>query len=434
MSFQEKNYLEITPIEEMQGVPLGKLTKDTSKCVSTNSKLRNGNVLIYGTSGSGKVNSFVDPYLYKAIDRKESFISTDAKGEIFSDTYHYASMNDYTVKTFNCNEPEKGNSIHLLKFVGTDQEQADLITNTIIQNTSEDRGKTETVPFWEDMQHQLLMSCILYITYEYEEKHSDHLAVIEGIRKEEISEEEKRKKIDNENLNWKKKTDPIHGYGSIGRVYDFISEGLYHFVADEEQFKPEEKQVLSLSHLDYVADQFADALTINNAHPAKHAWLTFQSFPEQHKVNSLNTLAKRLRIFQKDTIRRMLSVDDIDIEKIGNEKTAIYMIVNQLETDKRIISALFMTMIIKGMMESAKRNEDRRLKNKTHIIMDEYYSIGNIPDIEQYLCLCRSYGMNIIMILQGRSQLMQRHPDKYKIIESNFAIICKMDISKYIQV
>lgn len=445
-----REFLDITPVDKIRGVPLGKYSKDVKDCVSIpvepkgrdkteqfKHKASNGNMLVYGGSGAGKTFNFVVPYLYKVIDRKESFISTDTKGEVFSEIYWYALKNNYEIKVFNCDEPDKGDSIHLLKIVGTDQERANLIANVLIRNSAEDIGKS--VPFWENMLHQLLMSCMLYITYEYDEKYKLHLATIEQIQKEKISEEEKRQRIYDEELEWEKMNDPIHGYGTIGRMYDFINSRLYEY-KNGEWYKPreniitikegnEEKQKTIENQLDYIATKLKLAFMESNNHPSMASWKTFNSFPQQHKDNSLGTLATRLRIFQYDSVREAFGRDDIKIGMTGEKPSAIFAIIDPLEESKSIISAVFFTLATRTLLDIAKKKPTRRLKIDTHVVMDEYFSVGYLPGIEEEVSLCRSYGMNLIFILQGRTQLMNRHPKGYQTIESNCGTFLNLGLS-----
>ena len=446
-----QNHVDITPIEEMEGIPLGKITDDISKCVSVNSKssdrkVANGNIMVYGTSGAGKVNSFVDPYLYKVIDKDESFVVVDDKGDVYSDTYQYAVKNKYDIKVFNCDEPEKGNSIHLLKYVGTDQEKADLLANVLLCNFNIPQDDSSS---YSSAIHQFLKACILYITEEYEweyrsidnpNSHYSRLNEIkEKVTTEEYTKEQQEEAIAKENQRWEKAIEPIHGFGTIGRLYDLINGNLYDYDNDLQAFKPAEKKKASffnlsygeLSQYEYIQRKYDEALLRTTyTHPGIQSWRSFQAYPEQFKELSIASTITGLRIFQKYSIRQMLSVDDIDIEKIGNEKTAIYMLVDPLDVNKKVVSALFMTLLIKGLMKTAKGNEDRKLKVKTHIVLNEYFSVGYIPGIEQDLCLCRTYGMSMIFIIQNRAQLMMKHPDTYKIIESNCAIIYEMDDSR----
>ena len=433
-----QKHIEVTSIKEMKGIPLGKLSEDNSLCVSTPvNTLANGNIMVYGSSGTGKVTSFVDPYIYKAIDREESFVTADTTGQVYEDTYYYALKNDYQVKVFNCSEPEKGNSINLLKLIGTDSNKTDLLVDILVR----DSNISEEDSYNQAMLRDFLKACILHITFEYkcqymldDNSHLNRLKRIdERFANEEITEEERDKLVKDENQRWESAIDPIHGFGTIGRLHDLISECLYNFDEKERTFKPGKKKATD-SQLKYIDNLFAKAFKAYENHPALQVWKTFQMYPESHREFPLAFAASILRIFYNHNFRRVFGIDDIDMANIGNEKTAIYVVLDPFDRNKKVISSIFFTLMIKGLRKMAKSNDNKKLKINTNIIMNDYYSIGEIPEIEEDTALCRTYGINMIFILQGRPQLMIKHPNNYKAIEANCAIVCEMDYSDSIHI
>ena len=190
-----------------------------------------------------------------------------------------------------------------------------------------------------------------------------------------------------------------------------------------------DKQKTIENQLDYIATKLKLAFMESNNHPSMASWKTFNSFPQQHKDNSLGTLATRLRIFQYDSVREAFGRDDIKIGMTGEKPSAIFAIIDPLEESKSIISAVFFTLATRTLLDIAKKKPTRRLKIDTHVVMDEYFSVGYLPGIEEEVSLCRSYGMNLIFILQGRTQLMNRHPKGYQTIESNCGTFLNLGLS-----
>lgn len=149
--------LEVQPLAKADGILLGK-RNCKAVCLPADTRL-NRHIAVFGASGTGKSRGFIRPALFNIIQRGESAIITDSKGELYADTAELFRQHGYEVKVFNLVNPEHGDSWNCMSDLGGDTLLAQVLTNVIIGNTSS--GKTDH--FWDNGEGNLLKALILYV-------------------------------------------------------------------------------------------------------------------------------------------------------------------------------------------------------------------------------------------------------------------------------
>ena len=149
--------LEMQPLARADGILLGK-RNGKAVCLPADTRL-NRHIAVFGASGTGKSRGFIRPALFNIIQRGESAIITDSKGELYADTAELFHQHGYEVKVFNLVNPEHGDSWNCMSDLGGDTLLAQVLTNVIIGNTSS--GKTDH--FWDNGEGNLLKALILYV-------------------------------------------------------------------------------------------------------------------------------------------------------------------------------------------------------------------------------------------------------------------------------
>ncbi len=152
-----KDVLEVQPLTKADGILLGK-RNGKAVCLPADTRL-NRHIAVFGASGTGKSRGFIRPALFNIIQRGESAIITDSKGELYADTAELFRQHGYEVKVFNLVNPEHGDSWNCMSDLGGDTLLAQVLTNVIIGNTSS--GKTDH--FWDNGEGNLLKALILYV-------------------------------------------------------------------------------------------------------------------------------------------------------------------------------------------------------------------------------------------------------------------------------
>ena len=165
---ERKEVLKLCPISQPDGILLGK-RNGKAVCLPGDTRL-NRHIAVFGASGTGKSRGLIRPALFGIIERGESAIVTDSKGELYADTAELFRSHGYEVQVFNLVTPEHGDSWNCMSDLGGDTLLAQVLTNVIIGNTSS--GKTDH--FWDNGEGNLLKALILYValdpTREPEEK------------------------------------------------------------------------------------------------------------------------------------------------------------------------------------------------------------------------------------------------------------------------
>ncbi len=314
-------------------------------------KQRNQNVLIFGTTGSGKSISFVRPNILQA---DTSFIVTDPKMEIYTDLAPFLEKQGYKVYKFNLVNMEDSDCWNpLIRKNGSYEisiQDAVVMSTSLIANAKGPfEGKGD--PFWEDSQKALFTALILYASRHFDPNHP---------------EPDKRYN---------------RTFGDILRFATGRRPDL----------------------LDY---DFAK-LPVND--PARSAFNIFKQASENVRSSIIISLGTSLQLFQDDKLAHITSKSDFDLADAGKEKTAIFVIISDNDTSYNTISALFFMRAFHELYGLATKHNGT-CPIFTKFIMDEFCNIGYIPDYTTKLSTMRSRGISAQMIIQSHNQLENRYP------------------------
>lgn len=157
-----KEVLDLVPdIRKHHGIILGELD---GRVVCVPEKTRfNGNLAVYGASGSKKTRAFCVNMILQSVARKSSLVICDPKSELYEKTGEYLRDKGYTVKVFNLVTPAASDSWNCLSEIGGQELMAQLFCDVIIRNTGSDRGDH----FWDSAEMNLLKALVLYVEQGY---------------------------------------------------------------------------------------------------------------------------------------------------------------------------------------------------------------------------------------------------------------------------
>ena len=158
--------LDLVPdLRKHKGVLLGMLDNN-AVCIPENPH-NNGNLAVYGSSGSMKTRSFCVNRILQAAVRGESLIISDPKSELYEKSSEYLRDQGYCVKVFNLVNPENSDSWNCLSEVEGQELMAQLFVDVIIKNTI-NNGKGDH--FWDSCEMNLLKALVLYVDQSYAEQ------------------------------------------------------------------------------------------------------------------------------------------------------------------------------------------------------------------------------------------------------------------------
>lgn len=156
--------LDFVPdIRKNHGTILGEVDGQVV-CVPEKTRF-NGNLAVYGASGSKKTRAFCVNMILQAASRspKTSLIICDPKSELYEKTSEYLRSKGYTVKVFNLVSPSCSDSWNCLAEIEGQELMAQLFCDVIIKNTGSAKGDH----FWDNAEMNLLKALVLYVERGY---------------------------------------------------------------------------------------------------------------------------------------------------------------------------------------------------------------------------------------------------------------------------
>ena len=132
-------------------------------CIPEKTRM-NGNLAVYGASGSMKTRSFCMNRILQSAARGESLIICDPKSELYEKSSEYMRDLGYTVRVFTLVSPENSASWNCLKEIEGQELMAQLFVDVIIKNTN---GTGKSDRFWDSGEMNLLKALVLYVDLTY---------------------------------------------------------------------------------------------------------------------------------------------------------------------------------------------------------------------------------------------------------------------------
>ncbi len=157
-----REVLDLVPnIRRHPGTILGELEGEVV-CVPLKTRF-NGNLAVYGASGSKKTRAFCVNMILQSAARKSSLVICDPKSELYEKTSAYLREQGYMVKVFNLVTPAASDSWNCLSEINGQELLAQLFCDVIIKNTGSERGDH----FWDSAEMNLLKALVLYVERNY---------------------------------------------------------------------------------------------------------------------------------------------------------------------------------------------------------------------------------------------------------------------------
>ncbi len=320
---------------------------------------RNKNILVIGGSGSGKTRFFVKPNL---MQMHSSYVITDPKGTVLLEVGQMLKDGGYEIKVLNTINFKK--SMHYNPFAYIKDEKDILkLVNTLIVNTKGE-GQQATEDFWVKAEKLLYQAYIGYIYYECVEEEQNFITLIDMINASETRE-------DDENFK---------------NAIDLIFEELE---ADE----PDHFAVKQYKKYKLAAGKTAKSILIS--------------------------CGARLAPFDIKELRDLTEYDEMELDQIGERKTALFMIMSDTDGTFNFILAMMQSQMFNLLCECADDKHHGKLPVHVRFLLDEFANIGQIPQFDKLIATIRSREISASIILQSKSQLKAIYKDNADTIEGN---------------
>lgn len=314
----------------------------------------NGNIAVCGNPGTMKSRAIVINYILQVIERGESAVVNDTKGEIYGITQKYAQEHGYTTKILNLVEQEYSDGWDILDEVKNSPEKATQLAATVIDNT----GGKDNRDFWAQAEENCLKAVVL----------------LKSIGAADISNKTGRKQ-------------------TMRDVYEFVAT----------------------VPMDEMDKTFA---VLEQHYPRHPAIIPYKEFQRSDKLRPqiLHGLGNRLQLFQDEQLSNVLGTKDIDFSRVGEEKCIYYLRFSDQNTTYRFVTSLFFAFMYIRLVEIADQRPERKLKVKVNIILDEACNIGEIPDFNARIATVRSRGIDTMIIFQDMPQIKACYPYTWESI------------------
>ena len=115
----------------------------------------------------------------------------------------------------------------------------------------------------------------------------------------------------------------------------------------------------------------------------------------------------------------MTSYDELGLDMIGDEKTALFVIISDTDDTFNFIVSIMYTQLFNLLCDRADDVYHGRLPVHVRCLLDEFANIGQIPKFEKLIATIRSREISASIILQSKSQLKAIYKDNADTIEGN---------------
>jgi len=319
---------------------------------------RNKNVMVIGGSGSGKTRFFCKPNLMQL---HSSYVVTDPKGQILIECGKLLQRNGYRIKVLNTINFAKSMRYNPFSYIHNETDILTLV-NTFISNTKGEQKGGDA--FWEKAETLLYTALIAYIWYEAPREEQHFGTLCEFINAMEVREDDDEFK------------------NAIDLMFEVLA-----------QEKPNHFAVRQYAKYSLAAGKTAKSILIS--------------------------CAARLAPFDIQAVRDLLAVDELELNTLGDEKTALFVIISDTNPTFNFIPAMMYSQMFNTLCDKAGESEGGRLKVHVRCILDEFANVGKIPNFEQLIATIRSREISACVILQSQSQLKTIYKDAADTIAGN---------------
>ena len=341
---------------------------------------RNKNILVIGGSGSGKTRFFVKPSI---MQMHSSYVVTDPKGQLLSevgtmlrrgapkldengkpvrDSRGKVIYEPYRIKVLNTINFSKSMKYNPLAYVRSEKDILKLV-NVIIANTKGD-GEKSSEDFWVKAERLLYCALIGYIWYEAEPEERNFITLLDLLNACEARE-------------------------------------------DDETYK---------SPVDILFDDLAKK---QPEHFAVKQYVKFKMAAGKTLKSILVSCGARLAPFDIKELRDIMTEDELELDTMGDQKTALFLIMSDTDTTFNFVIAMLQSQLFNLLCDKADDFYNGRLPVHVRCLLDEFANIGQIPNFDKLIATIRSREISASIILQSQSQLKTIYKDAADTIVGN---------------
>ena len=114
-----------------------------------------------------------------------------------------------------------------------------------------------------------------------------------------------------------------------------------------------------------------------------------------------------------------MEYDELELDTLGDQKTALFVILSDTDSTFNFVAALMYSQLFNLLCDRADDFYGGRLPVHVRLILDEFANIGQIPNFDKLIATIRSREISASIILQSQSQLKTIYKDAADTIVGN---------------
>ena len=114
-----------------------------------------------------------------------------------------------------------------------------------------------------------------------------------------------------------------------------------------------------------------------------------------------------------------MSDDELELDTLGDRKTALFLIMSDTDTTFNFVIAMLQSQLFNLLCDKADDVYGGRLPVHVRCLLDEFANIGQIPNFDKLIATIRSREISASIILQSQSQLKTIYKDAADTIVGN---------------
>jgi type IV secretion system protein VirD4 len=383
---------------------------------------RNKNILVIGGSGSGKTRFFVKPNL---MQMHSSYVVTDPKGTVLVECgkmlergrpkrvngkvvyrrddkgnflkdkngRYIPVYEPYKIKVFNTIDFAKSMHYNPFAYISKKNREKDILkfVEVLIKNTSSSQQPSGD-DFWVKAEKLLYTAYIALIFAMYPEDEWNFETLIDMINNSECREDDEEFK------------------NSIDLEFEIVECWL-------NGTKHEDPEVMT----DY-ADLFETKPDAEQRRMGAFALKQFKAYKlaaGKTAKSILISCSTRLAPFAIDEVLEITSYDELHLDKLGDELSALFIIISDTDATFNFLVAIMYSQLFNLLCTKADNSPGGKLDYHVRCLLDEFANIGEIPQFEKLIATIRSREISASIILQAKSQLKAIYKDNADTIEGN---------------
>lgn len=358
--------LESEPEDKALPSPNMIMSMNFRRPIDMRAMIGNNNVLVVGGSGAGKSRFFIKPNL---LQMNASFVTTDPSGEIIASVGQTMADHGYKVKIFNLSDMEHSNCYNPLHYI-RNEAGVGMVIDCFIKNTTDKNGGKGD-QFFTDAERLLYSACIFYLKDHCTDESKKNFAnIVKMVNSSAVDE--------NNPMAYKSPLDSI--------------------------FEKLPKDSLAKKH--YTAFKQASGKTLKSI---------------------IISCMTRLQPFMTPQVINLTKTDELELEKIGNEKTALFIIVPQTDKTYNFLASMLYSQLFETLYHVAEQQKanggSEMLKIPVRCMMDEFSNIGEVPEFPSRISTMRKYNISAAVALQDLSQIEAIYKDSWRTLVGNCSSI-----------